>query len=220
VKWFGRRDHAVAPTAAPAPVLEGVEPGGWVRVEADSGSVEARVAVVDDAILLVDVPAAAAGDLRNNTSVEVTWPAAGALMAVRARLAQEHDNRWRIVVTDDVAAVQRRSFVRVPASLPVRIRTADGRAVRSETHDLSERGLRFTMQGERPPGLGEHVTVTLVLDETPLAMSATVTRTEPAAAAAYEVVVAFDDPYPADDLRRWVLAAQLELRARRHQSDG
>ncbi|MEJ2579361.1 MAG: PilZ domain-containing protein [Kineosporiaceae bacterium] len=122
---------------------------------------------------------------------------------------------WRLVVTGPTVRAQRRRFVRVPWTAPVRVGCADGRVLDGQCIDLSEGGIRCLLP--RPPiEAGDEVEVTLNGADGPMRLPAAVHRAQVVTTPSgkqVETVLVFTDPEPqADTLRRLVFEEQLRAR--------
>jgi c-di-GMP-binding flagellar brake protein YcgR len=133
---------------------------------------------------------------------------------------------WSLIVTGPASTQQRRRFVRVPASGPVAIRPAGGKAKKTDVVngsliDLSEGGVRFAVGAGTADGFltgRDKVIAEFRFGASDFAVPGHVEFLRPTARPSEfeELVVVFDEPVAdADALRKQVFAQQVRtLRAR------
>jgi c-di-GMP-binding flagellar brake protein YcgR len=112
--------------------------------------------------------------------------------------------------------LQRRKFVRVRISLPVRL-FVEEQQMSGLMVDLSEGGLRCEVTDNRPPGASTPVEVTFLVDGRPLSASARVVRTIDRPGRDPVVCLSFSGLSRADGdrLRRNVFARERQIRRER-----
>jgi hypothetical protein len=210
VSPFGRRRQEEPSASPPLPVPA---PDTWIHLLADEEAVAARVerSRQDQ----VDVVLESAEQRLDAEKVLVQWPSTNGLYLLKARVQALGPGRWRLTPTAPVEQVQRRSFVRVPASVRVMLRTAERNLVRATSADLSETGVSVVVPAEAAITVGQQVQVSLMLHNTPVTMTGDVVRAQRTSTGDYAAGIQFRPPYATDIIRRWVLAAQLNERARR-----
>lgn len=180
------------------------------RVErADGSSIVVRPSVGD----FVGQEIVAVGE-----EVEVFWqgPAGGrALLAVVARVEFGAVPRWYLTVTDAAVDRQRRVAVRCRVAVPVTV-TLYGLDLAGESNDLSEAGVRATVEGYGTvPESGMTLGVTVHLEDGALWYRAEVIRVQ-TRGTDWMLSLRFVDPTERDQdaLRRRVFQELREERAR------
>lgn len=179
------------------------------------GDEEAAVVLVErsgvkDFDVTVDGPGTQLGG-----TVAVQWPSQSGLWLLDAEVQPLSPGRWRLQPAGPAEEIQRRAFVRVPTSVRVVLRLPSRGTVRATTADLSETGVSVVVPGDTEIDVGQRLQVSLLLHTTPVAMQGEVMRAQRTTGGDFELGVRFVPPYANDVIRRWVLAAQLNERARR-----
>jgi hypothetical protein len=184
-------------------------------------SVSTRVELVSSGVIVVrpsagdfvDRVVASVGD-----RAEVFWNADGEIRALPAEVLAVEPGaalRWRLQVTGPAEVSQRRTAVRARLALPVELGFG-GYEMSGETADLSEAGLRVSVDGfGLPPETGTTLDVVLSLDDGAITTKGTVARFQ-ARGARWALSIRFVDlpERDADRLRRRVFQALREERAR------
>lgn len=194
----------------------------WIDLGDEHGMHPARVEDVTELAYRLDAPSYA-GDLTlppAGTEVKMGWTGERGLFVAPAEfVAMDRDEGirlWRLLVTGEVRAEQRRRFARVAADGPVRI-DGPGGVLSARMLDLGEGGVRCELAGSAL-NVGDKVSLRVGFDERLTSLSGHVLRRAPASKGHYEVVIVFDegDQAAADAIRRFVLQQQLaERRAAR-----
>lgn len=210
--------------------------------EGDREGYASRVESRDGLVLTLAAPSFA-GDLfvtRAGMGLVVRWTGSRGVFEVDGLLeAVDRDESvlvWTIRTVGDIRLAQRRRYVRVAFTDPVILRPAGPPAEGSGVIvvmgiDLGEGGLRV----RGPAGacqVGDALIVEFHLDAVVMTVPGTVLRSAPWAGAPGveaepargvgvvperrdEIVIAFDEPVPAEDvIRRWVLRQQVLARRR------
>src|SRR3954447_6557429 len=184
-------------------------------------SVSTRVEQVSSGVIVVRPSAGVLVD-RGVASVgaraEVFWNVGGETRALPAEVLAVEPGaapRWRLQVTGPPEGSQRRGGVGARVALPVELGFGSY-AMTAETTDLSEAGIRVSVDGFGiPPEAGTLLDVAFSLDDGPLAAGGEVVRFR-ARGARWALSIRFVDlpERDADRLRRRVFQALREERAR------
>lgn len=160
--------------------------------------------------------------------LELVWRGPDTLHGLFVQLedvAKGAEPTWRVRPTGPVRAVQRRDAVRAPVRLKV-VASAGGDPQSGWTVDLSEGGIRCTLQGvpltaeggEKRRHVGDVLTVTVVVDGTEVTDQMRVVRLHPRTDGAWEASLCFTGlgDKVEDLIRKRVFTELRALRAKGH----
>jgi c-di-GMP-binding flagellar brake protein YcgR len=176
----------------------------------------------DSVAIVAPVGASAALLASGSRDVQLSW------LSLRGRYEQrceliEHaaagTRLWRLRATGRPVLIQRRRYVRVTASVPVRV-FVDGEDMPGTTVDVSEGGFRVRVPRRTISELA-HTTVQATLSGAHIAVPGYVLRSTDLPSDETEAVIAFEaDGGDAEAIRRFILNTRLRAGASRTRPDG
>ena len=194
-----------------------------VRVGTEYGrEFASRIENLESDAIVIGSPAGAGAALLASgaRNVDVSW------LSPRGRYEQrcvviEHAaggaRQWRLRPMRRPVLIQRRRYIRVTASVPVRV-VVDGERVLGTTIDISEGGFRIHLPRRDLPLLSR-TTVHATLGSARIGSTGFVLRASDAPNGGTDLVIAFEaNTDDAAAIRRFVLNAQLRARATRSAS--
>ena len=208
---FRRRRDESKPAGGASEALPAA--GTWAQVETAAGVID--VHVVDARRTGVTVSPARADDgalLDGTAEVVLAWTAPQGLRRVDAHCSHAGADTWDLELGGAPSTVQRRTYVRVPTHVHAQLRSDAVGVLRTTTADLSETGMRCAVDAGVEVDVGDSLAVSLLLDDQRIALTALVRRVVRHTSST-EVAMSFVEPYPEETIGRWLLAAQLRLRA-------
>jgi c-di-GMP-binding flagellar brake protein YcgR len=201
----------------------GVHSPVLVRVANEYGrEFPSRIENLESGAIVIGSPAGAGAALLASgaRNVDVSW------LSPRGRYEQrcvvvEHAaggaRQWRLRPLRRPVLIQRRRYIRVTASMPVRV-VVDGERVLGTTIDISEGGFRIHLPRRTLPELSR-TTVQATMGSVRISSTGFVLRASDAPNGGTDVVIAFEaNSDDAAAIRRFVLNAQLRARAGRTAS--
>jgi c-di-GMP-binding flagellar brake protein YcgR len=201
----------------------GVHAPVLVRVANEYGrEFPSRIENLESDAIVIGSPAGAGAALLASgaRNVDVSW------LSPRGRYEQrcvviEHTaggaRQWRLRPLRRPVLIQRRRYIRVTASVPVRV-VVDGEKVLGTTIDISEGGFRVHLPRRTLPELSR-TTVHATMGSAHISSTGFVLRVSDTPNGGTDVVIAFEaESDDATAIRRFVLNAQLRARASRTAS--
>jgi hypothetical protein len=189
-----------------------------VRIASQQGlEYSSRIEHIESESVAIIAPVGAGAALLASGSrdVELSW------LSLRGRYEQHCElvelvaagtRLWRLRPTRRPVLIQRRRYVRVTASVPVRV-FVDGEGIAGTTVDVSEGGFRVRVPRRTISELA-HTTVEATLSGAHIAVPGYVLRSTDIPADETEAVIAFQaDGGDAEAIRRFILNTRLRARA-------
>jgi c-di-GMP-binding flagellar brake protein YcgR len=193
-----------------------------VRVaQPNSTEYPSRVEDIDADTFIIGAPASATAALLASGSreVEVSWLSPRGRYEQLCLLVENNTaaKQWRLRPLRRPVLIQRRRYVRVSASVPVRV-YADGVDTPGTTVDVSEGGFRVRLPRRAISELAR-TTVQATMGGAEVAIPGYVLRSTDVLVDQTEAVIAFDaDGSEAEAIRRFVLNTQLRARTARQNT--